>query len=53
MIRWHYKLFREAEGRGVIESLINTGRNIAFGFYKKKRYVKRPINEKIQIEVAQ
>lgn len=39
MIEWHYKLFREAEGMGKIESLINTGRNLVFGFYKKKRYV--------------
>ena len=41
MISWHYKLFHEAEGQGVITSLFNTGRNMIFGFYKKKRYVKR------------
>jgi len=41
MIGWHYKLFREAEKMGKIESLINTGRNLVFGFYKKKRYVER------------
>ena len=41
MIRWHYKLFREAEKQGKIRSMINTGRNMVFGFYKKKRYVKR------------
>ena len=41
MIGWHYKLFHEAEGMGVAESLINTGRNMVFGLYKKKRYVKR------------
>ena len=40
MIGWHYKLFREAEGLGVVASLINTGRNLIFGFYKKRRYVK-------------
>lgn len=39
MIGWHYKLFREAEKMGKIKSLINTGRNLVFGFYKKKRYV--------------
>lgn len=41
MIGWHYKLFHEAEGMSTIESLFNTGRNMVFGFYKKKRYVKR------------
>ena len=41
MIGWHYKLFREAEKMGKIESFINTGRNLVFGFYKKKRYVER------------
>ncbi len=41
MTVWHYKLFREAEGYGVIRSLFNTGRNLLFGFYKKKRYVKK------------
>ena len=41
MIGWHYKLFREAEKQGTVSSLINTGRNLVFGFYKKKRYVKR------------
>ena len=40
MIGWHYKLYHEAEGMGVVESLINTGRNLVFGFYKKKRYVR-------------
>lgn len=41
MIGWHYKLYHEAEGMGVLESLVNTGRNLVFGFYKKKRYVRR------------
>lgn len=41
MIGWHYKLYREAECMGKIESLYNTGRNLIFGFYKKKRYVKK------------
>lgn len=41
MIGWHYKLYREAEGQNVVESVLNTGRNMMFGFYKKKRYVKR------------
>ena len=41
MIGWHYKLYKEAERLGTVESLINTGRNLVFGFYKKKRYVER------------
>lgn len=40
MIGWHYRLFHEAEGMSIIESLLNTGRNMAFGVYKKKRYAK-------------
>ncbi len=43
MIGWHYKLFREADEQSVIESLFNTGRNLVFGFYKKKRYVKKAV----------
>jgi len=41
MIGWHYKLYKEAEGMGAVASLINTGRNLVFGFYKKKRYLER------------
>lgn len=41
MIGWHYKLYREAEKMGTIVSLLNTGRNMLFGFYKKKRFVKK------------
>ena len=40
MIGWHYKLYRDAEDQGAVESLFNTARNMVFGFYKKKRYVK-------------
>lgn len=40
MIGWHYKLFHEAENMGVIQSIVNTGKNMVFGLYKKKRYVK-------------
>ena len=43
MIRWHYKLYREAEEQGKIESLFNTSRNMIFGFYKKKKYVIKAI----------
>ena len=41
MIGWHYKLYHEAEKMGMVESLFNTGRNLVFGFYKKKRYVRK------------
>ncbi len=40
MIRWHYKLYRAAEGENVLSAMFNTGRNMVFGLYKKKRYVK-------------
>lgn len=41
LIRWHFKLYRYAEKEGIICSLFNTGRNLLFGLYKKKRYVSR------------
>lgn len=41
LISWHYKLYKEAEGQNSIRALFNTGRNLLFGFYKKKRYVKK------------
>ena len=41
MIGWHYKLYREAEKQNPVEAVINTGRNMIFGLYKKKRYVKK------------
>ena len=40
LIKWHYKLFREAEGQDVLMSGINTCVNIGFGIYKKIFYVK-------------
>ena len=43
MIGWHYKLYREAEGQNPLFALYNTGRNMIFGFYKKKRYVKKAV----------
>lgn len=39
LIGWHYKLFHEAENIGVIQSLVNTGKNMVFGLYKKRKYV--------------
>ena len=44
MIAWHYKLFREAEQKGVIASVFHTCRNLVFGFYKKKRYILKQVN---------
>jgi len=41
MIGWHYKLWHEAEGKNPVASLWYTGVNLAFGFYKKLRYVKK------------
>ena len=40
LIGWHYKLYKVAEKQSIMESLINTGRNLVFGVYKKKKYVK-------------
>lgn len=41
MIGWHYKLYRKAEGQNPFVSFFNTCRNLVFGFYKKRRYVKK------------
>ena len=40
MILWHYKLFREAEGMGTMQALFCTVRNLFWGFFKKRFYVK-------------
>lgn len=40
LTEWHYKLWHDAEGMSIIHSLINTGRNLVFGLYKKKVYFK-------------
>ena len=39
LIKWHYKLYREAEGLNPVVSLFNTGRNLFFGVWKKIKYV--------------
>ncbi len=41
LIKWHYKLFREADNRNSIFSIICTVRNLFFGVCKKIMYVKR------------
>ena len=40
LVKWHYRLFREAEKQNVIESAFNTVRNVGFGVMKKVFYVK-------------
>ncbi|EOU1139815.1 glycosyltransferase family 2 protein [Clostridium perfringens] len=41
LIKWHYKLFKEIDGRSFIWSLFFTIRNLVFGFWKKVHYVKK------------
>ncbi len=41
LIKWHYKLYREAENLNPITSLWITARNLGFGVWKKVRYVSR------------
>lgn len=45
MVKWHFRLFRDAENENYIMSLCNTFRNILFGIYKKIKFV--TINEQI------
>ena len=40
LIKWHYKLYREAERKNPISSFVLTARNLIFGFIKKIKYVK-------------
>ncbi len=40
LVKWHYKLYREAEEMNPVVSLFNTGRNLFFGVWKKIKYVK-------------
>lgn len=40
LIKWHYKLYREAENKNPISSFVLTVRNLFFGVWKKIRYVK-------------
>ena len=41
LIKWHYKLFREAEGKNPVSSAVLTCRNLGFGVIKKVKYVKK------------
>lgn len=40
LIKWHYKLFREADGHSVLSAAALTFRNLFFGVIKKLFYVK-------------
>lgn len=40
LIKWHYKLYREAEEKNPLISLVFTVRNLFFGAWKKIKYVK-------------
>lgn len=46
LIRWHYRLYREAEQQSAFEAAFNTVRNMVFGLYKKLRYVKKASADK-------
>lgn len=39
LLKWHYKLYREAEKQGIVISVFNTGINVLFGIYKKMFFV--------------
>ena len=41
LVKWHYKLFHEANGYNAFYSLWLTAWNIVFGVYKKLVYVKK------------
>ena len=41
LVKWHYKLYREAERLNPITSLWITGRNLFFGVWKKIKYVEK------------
>ena len=40
LVKWHYKLFREAENQNPVSSIVLTMRNLFFGVIKKIEYVK-------------
>lgn len=41
LIKWHYKLFHEANGNNVVYSLWLTAWNMFFGLYKRFKFVKK------------
>lgn len=40
LIKWHYKLYREAENKNPVSSFVLTVRNLFFGALKKLKYAK-------------
>ena len=40
LIGWHYRLFKEVEKQNPFCAVFSTCRNMVFGLYKKKRYIK-------------
>lgn len=40
LIKWHYKLYREAEKKNPVTAIVLTGRNLFWGVWKKVRYAK-------------
>ena len=40
LVKWHYKLFREAENQNPVSSIVLTMRNLFVGVIKKIKYVK-------------
>ena len=38
LIKWHYRLWRDAEKLGIYQSFMYTLKNIVFGMYKKRKY---------------
>jgi glycosyltransferase involved in cell wall biosynthesis len=43
LIKWHFRLYKEAEEQSKMMSLFNTCRNLCFGVIKKIKYVKKEI----------
>lgn len=41
LIRWHYKLFKEADHKNSVAAAVLTVQNLIFGCWKKVRYVKK------------
>lgn len=41
LIKWHYKLYREADNKSPVSSFVLTIRNLFFGVIKKIKYVKK------------
>ena len=41
LVKWHYKLFKEADNKNSVASLFLTLQNLIYGCWKKVRYVKK------------